>query len=1039
MKYDSSKMWLFAVICAVNVVGFADTYYWLPAHGVKADATDLSNWSIEFDAEKKAPVADAHPTRMPTASDVLCAARDFHFDFSGKSVTFKSMDAAIRSPYTGNTYWGAVGDEWTFENGSLEVEALTMRIRKGDCMLLTNDVHISCLSQFIPGHGMGDDGIADVDITEGCSLSAKATYFSNGHINIAKGGTFSTELLRNNARQNTGVIENRGSATFGEITFDSSSQETYGMTIRQLSGTMTFGGKVSRNGYPGSLTIEISGGVMRAAGAASFDDVSAASFTDGADVEVNVEEGRSMFMGDFTYGSGATLRKSGKGDLRLGTAVPDSLIVLEGGRLPLFVGRYGNGLRVMSGGEICFKEAGSYCQSFDIADGAKCSLDVEGFVSGDVVLKSESEQTLLRVKSLLDAWIAGQGLQCSVDKVGDTIVFSAPADGTFNASSGVSLDDPQGWASGSVPPAGSEVEVSGSGVVELSPSSPAFGAIRIASGTTLKLVGGTEAEPFTMPTLYLAPGAAVTVASGSYVRYAENSRVCRATADSIPVLTIERGATLFAVGVETSLDAGGVSNDIVFKNIDMRVNGTLVTPIADKYDATGGTELRNVTLWLGTAGSGETSYFAFTGDGGSIFLRNNSWTYQHAFLRLCCVQPGGIVETPSPLVFKDFTFPQYDANKTINAFLAGINNNLSSTRVRVEAENTVFDVSDTSQVGGNVDMVFSKGGTFKRLAGYFQYSVGFTLSDSATLTFGDGCTLAYGRCGDGTRPGLTFNSTGSVTLDGAALQPWIVKGAYSGSLVIRGNSRWNLADFMCDTTANIQFTYVATPLFAGFRDVVLEDGAVLDITGVYDTWGNNKAYASENWGRSISMAENVPLTGTGSIRVNNQATDDTMTVTVCCPTNTATGLAQAVDGTGSKLRFADGANWAGTVEANGCVELFNADKDGARIPSKATFGSLKFAGTFPLRVWKEDGVTFGDGISLDSAVTGDGSFTVVAQEGTEFSTGDGYDFGTYPANAKLPAVRPNPWWFESRPDGENTGRVILRLVYKPHGLTVTIR
>lgn len=1038
MRRTDLRRGLLAVICAVSVPCLADTWYWLPAHGVAADATDLNNWSIGFDAQSRTPVADAHPAEMPTSNDVLCATRDFNLDFGGKTMTFKSMDCAITSPYTGETYWGANGDGWTFANGSLEVGALVMRIRTGDKMLLTNDMHISCLGKFTPGQGMGADGIGNVDVTAGCSLSAKTTYFSNGRITIAEGGTFTTESLRNHAAQNTCLLENRGAASFGEVSFDSSVPATYGMTLRQLAGTMTFGGTVSRNGRPSGLALEISGGAMRMTGNVSFDDVSAAAFTDGAEVEVDVDDGCSVFMGDFTYAADAVLKIGGKGELRFGVTMPSAIVVIDGGRHMLANNEYGNVVTVMSGGELCFNSPGASCASFDLRDGAKCSLDLDGLMSEDVILRSESEQTLQRVMTLLEEWIAEQGAECRVERGNGAIVYMASADGTFDAASGASLDDPSGWASGTVPSAGSGVEISGSGVAELTPSSPSFGVIRVASGATLKLVGGSEAEPFEMPTLHLAAGAALTVASGSYVRYAGNTMVCRANADSIPVLTVESGATLYAVGVEKVTDDGGVAHDITFRNVDMRLNGTIVTPIADSING-GGTEIRKVTLRLGYAESGETSYFAFTGDGGTIFLRNNSWVYKHADLRICCVEPGGVVETPSSLVFKDVAFPQYNVSKAINALFAGIDNTLSSNRVRIEADGTVFDISDTSEVGGNVDMVFSNGGTLRRYACYFLYPVKFTLSDTATLKFGEGCELSLGRCGNGENPGLTLNSTGDFTLDGGILQPWIVKGAHRGTLRVRGNSRWNLADFMCNATDDRRYAYVPTPLFSGFRDVVLEEGSVLDFMGVYDAWKNNEEHSLADWGRSVSTAENVPLTGAGSIRVNNLASNDTMTVTVCCPTNTATGTAEAVAGTGSTLRFADGSNWAGTVLANGCAELFNADGSGTRIPSKATFASIRFAGSFPICVWKENGETTGDQIDIGSAVTGNGAFTVVARDEAEFLFGDGYDFGTYPADASLPSVSPHQWRFESRPDGEGSGRVVLRLVYRQRGLRVTIR
>lgn len=1038
MRYDTLGKWMFAVICIASAAGFADTWYWLPAHGVAADAADLGNWSVEFDAQSRTPVADAHPARMPTADDVLCATRDFNLDFGGETMTFKSMDGATASPYTGGTYWGANGDGWTFANGNLEVGRLAMRIRTGDKMLLTNDMHISCIESFTAGQGMGADGIGDVDITAGCSLSAKTTYFSNGHINIAEGGTFTTESLRNHAAQSTCVIENRGDASFGEVSFYPSVPATYGMTLRQLAGTMTFGGKVSRNGYSGGLALEMSGGVMRVTGDVSYDDVSAAAFTDGAEVEVDVEDGGSVFMGDFTYAPDAVLKKGGKGELKFGVAMPGAIVVVDGGRHMLAGREYGNSVTVMPGGELCFNAPGASCASFDIRDGAKCSLDLDGLLSEDVILRSESEQTLQRVMALLEEWIERQGAACSVEKADDAIVFYASADGVFNTASASSIDDPSGWISGTVPPAGSEVEISGSGVAELTPSSPSFGVIRVASGATLKLVGGTESEPFTMPTLRLACGAALTVASGSYVRYAGNTMLCRANADSIPVFAIEDGATLYAVGEEKSLEEGGIVNDIVFKDVEMRVNGTLVTPVADSIVG-GGSEIRRVALRLGYAESGETSYFAFAGDGGTMSLRNNSWAYKCAALRICCADTGGVVEAPRPLSFKSVAFPRYNVNRSINALFAGINNTLSSNRVRIEADDTVFDISDTSEVGGNVDMVFSNGGTLKRFNCYFLYPVTFSLSDTATLTFGEGCELALGRCGNGENAGLALNSTGDFTLDGGVLRPWIVKGAHGGSLRVRGNGRWELADFMCNATDDRRYAYAPTPLFAGFRDVALEAGSMLDFTGVYDAWRNSTDYSLADWGRTVGMAENVPLTGGGSIRVDNLASNDTMTVTVCCPSNTATGTAEAVAGTGSKLRFADGSNWAGTVLANGCTELFSADDSGTRIPSRATFASLRFAGSFPLCVWKENGETTGDGIDIDSETVGNGAFAVMPQNGAEFAFGDGYEFGTYPAGARLPPVGPHQWRFESRPDDEDSGRVILRLVYRPRGLRVTVR
>lgn len=391
---DSFRMRLLAAACAINVLhiaAVADTYYWLPERGVKAEASDLSNWSIEFDSEAKAPVADAHPTRMPTASDELCATRDFHFDFNGESLAFKSMNAAAISPYTGILYWGERGEGWTFENGSLSVENLTQRIRTGDSMLLTNGMHLTCSQLFSPGNGMGPDGICDIDIADGCALVAAKTAFANGHIHVAEGGSFSTELLQNSGAQNSCVLENRGLTEFGRIDIASTAPASYGVTIRQLSGTMTFGGQVSRNGGSGGLALEMSGGSVRASGDVCFDDVGSAVAVAGSTIGAIVDDGCVMHMGEFTYGDGVTLRKMGKGELGFGNATPSSLVVAEGALHAIGAGEYGDYISVEPGGELRFRTPGISCTAFAFQNGAKCSIDIGNFPLGSTILQCKSK------------------------------------------------------------------------------------------------------------------------------------------------------------------------------------------------------------------------------------------------------------------------------------------------------------------------------------------------------------------------------------------------------------------------------------------------------------------------------------------------------------------------------------------------------------------------------------------------------------------------------------------------------------------------
>ncbi|MDD4019452.1 MAG: hypothetical protein PHV28_16095, partial [Kiritimatiellae bacterium] len=664
------------------------------------------------------------------------------------------------------------------------------------------------------------------------------------------------------------------------------------------------------------------------------------------------------------------------------------------------------------------------------------TMDMNAFVSGDVVLVSESDATLTAAAALLNAWFIAQQLGFEVAKQDGMLVLGRQVDGTFDATSGLGLDNPNGWSGQTVPAAGSEVAIAGSGTVELSNEGRVFGSIALKEGATLRLTGGTEAAPFVMPPLEIDRYSGLTIASGAYVCYTNNTLACRATATAIPVLQIEEGATLFAGGVET-FDGVAYHSDIVFKNMDLHVCGTIVTPLAAVVEY-GGLN-RIVTLRLGTAADGETAYFGFVGDTGSIRLRNVCWTYAHAYLRICCPSLGGKVETPNPLVFKDFTFP-IENGRSINALFVGINNTSVSGRVRIEAENTKFDVSDTSRIGGNADIIFTRGGSFVRASSYFLYDVGLTFADSATVSFGEGSVCTFGRCG-ASQPGLTFNSTvaglPAVTLNGATLQPWITAGNRAGSLKVSGTNTWSVGNFACDSTgANLdKFTIAPSPLFTGFKEVCLDEGGVLEVTGKYVDYAMAATHYKKDWGRAVTVAKDIPMIGAGSLRVRNLATDDSMAVTVLCSSNTATGTAGAAVGEKAKLLFADGANWAGTVIANEALALTNL-VDGAA-PATVAFGTVHLDSDFPVRVWKGDVSATNDVVNITGAFVGDGRLVGVPMAGYVPQNRDTFTIGTYPASAVLPQGR-GTWDVDAKPIA-GTDMVLLELKYGVKGTTLIFR
>lgn len=1024
------KIALVLVGMTVTVNLFADTYYWLPAPGTVADATDLDNWSIQFDPVAGQPVATAHPTRLPTASDDLCAMRELALNLNGASLAFKNLTALGTSPYTGETYWGAEGDTWFFENGTLTVGKCETRNRTGDYMTLTNGMHLVITNSFTPGSGMGSDGVPDINIASGCSISNSITYFANGCINVAAGGEYTTDLIQNSGYQPTPRFYNNGTTRIGSVVY-SSADSRYALEIHQQAGTMILGGAFDRKGA-GSLSFSVSGGTLRSSGAVSFPDVTSASFAAGSSMTLQVDAGCSLDLTPFTYGDNVTFTLTGPGDLILGNNLPSALAVAAGGVFsPAGTRCNAFDITVASGGAIRFKSPGAACRMITFAQGASATMDMNAFASGDVVLVSESDATLTAAATLLNAWFTTtQQLEFEVEKKAGTLVLSRQVDGTFDATSGLGLDDPNGWSGQTVPAAGSDVAIVGTGTVELSNEDRVFNFIALKEGATLRLTGGTEAAPFVMPPLEVDCYSGLTIVSNAYVCYTNNTLACRATATALPVFEIERGATLFAAGIET-FDGVAYHSDIVFKNMDLHVYGTIVTPLGAVVDY-GGLN-RIVTLRLGMADDGETAYFGFVGDQGAIRLRNGCWTYDHGYLRICCPGAGGRVETPNPLVFKDFNFP-VESGRSINALLIGINNTAASGRMRIEAENTLFDVSDTSRIGGNVDIIFTRGGSFVRVANYFLYSVGLTFADSATVSFGAGSVCTFGRCG-ASRPGLTFDSTGTdlpaITLNGATLQPWITAGNRTGSLKVSGTNKWSVGNFACDGIGSKtnQFTIAPSPLFTGFKEVCLDEGGVLEVIGEYVHYGMNPAHYKKDWGRAVTVAKDIPMTGAGALRVRNLTTDDSMAVTVLCSSNSATGTAGAAAGENATLLFNDGANWAGTVIANGALALTNI-VDGAA-PATVAFGEVQLDSDFPVRVWKDGVSTTNDVVNVAGAFAGDGRLVGVPMADYVPQNGDAFTIGAYPASAVLPKGR-SKWDVDATPIA-GTDMVLLELKYGVKG------
>ena len=200
-----------------------------------------------------------------------------------------------------------------------------------------------------------------------------------------------------------------------------------------------------------------------------------------------------------------------------------------------------------------------------------------------------------------------------------------------------------------------------------------------------------------------------------------------------------------------------------------------------------------------------------------------------------------------------------------------------------------------------------------------------------------------------------------------------------------------------------------------------------------------KTSQGSDWDRVVKFAD-VPVTGAGSLVVTNTAAGKLMDVTIVNGANTATGLALAAAEEGTMLRFADGANWAGTVVANSHVALTNLT-DGA---ATVTFGNLRLeSGEFPLRLFRdESGALTSDAVNLTGAVVkGEGDTGFIRLTGAEFTRDDKLSLGTAPAGAWANAVIKTASGLplkivESKPDEHGLVTVTGKI---PTGFCITIQ
>lgn len=790
--------------------------------------------------------------------------------------------------------------------------------------------------------------------------------------------------------------------------------------VAQMSGELRIGGdftKKTEEYYKGaSMRFVLGGGTLKAESNVAFknsvskwgDEVSA-SMPASAAATVDVAAGATLDMQIFTYGEGASLVKIGKGKLVV-ASLPLALSVEEGSvhfAKPLTLS---HGCSFASGATISFGATDNEMAAFDGYKNVDFVLGSDAFVVGSVVLKSSDEAFLRYVAGS----IAGMIPEGARTVVSNGILRLASNEMIeISANGKVDLSDAAAW--GGEVPVGADVCVIGdSTVASFTSSTPVFKSITVAGGATLE-VSGTGAV---LPQVKLNYPSRLLFAENTVAEFSVDRLSSNGNADGLPVLEIAKGAAV-TVPVGTG-----------FKNVHLKLFGQIGIP-----DSENAAEGRGITF--GTAAAGEVAYFAMTADGGKIRMKGSAGTCR----RFMCPVNGGKVHPVGELLLKDVTFPPYPGTAVyLGVDVGTFNEGVPFTLI---LDGTEMLMSQTSRIYQNARIICRNGGKLKSPYRHPGVASGIQIRQYSKVTV------------DGPESGIyyPYSNRGTLTVDtyteGSDVLElknggWIAthntvatESSKKGTLAV-SNGTWRIGQLPfipydknpCPPDEDAR-NWFSRP-FEGLGKVRIEPDSTLYMQSSSDLEGTE-------WDRDFVVAD-VPMTGFGNLVVTNGVPGYGLSLTFVSSANTATGrigVAPSADPT--SLQFANGANWAGTVVADGRVSLTNLEN--AASVSEVSFGSVDFAGDFPLKVWKENGTFVSDKVNLSRPTTGVGGFKPVAQNGFHFTQGDTFVIGKWAASAvpeDLACGMAYKWKMSVSP-AEEEGYVLVSVRYSPPGTVVVFR
>ena len=1035
-------------LLAVNV-SLGDVFYWQGGGSWKA-FDDPENWSLSAD-EYSNP-----DSRIPGASDTI-----YTYSSTKPSSTYSDSNVIAKFDMNGGSYSyagysnGALSDStgWGWNQYVVDVRNGTLSLPS-----FSRAPALNPNSRYIGyKYRVSSDGILDISNTgtfiAGVTYTYDHWYAQNGgtlkvrlddfrpmvwRLIVEYGGTVvwtPNKFGLSNGSYNGGADKNCSIENNGTLLMPNGfnwNSDPWGskkyFTVTQKVGTMLLGGSftktmVENDSTLWSFTFSFEGGTLVASNSVSF-------FTDAADktrctaiipasksVTVQVLDDCSCDMSCFTYGSGATLTKTGPGELRL-SSLPPSLN-LNAGTVKLMVAATDLSGMTCADGKIVFTQPNNVVNTLSGYANVEFALGGDVFEAGSIVVSSSDATLLSAIATSLNAsGTLPDGAKAVIQ--GDAIKLKVVADHQFESEGELSLSDASGWITDPSAPTGQNVVVSGADTIALADGNlPTFASITVLAGATLKV----SASDLALPPIALQNNSKLLVAEGVTLNLT-NSLSCAATESLLPVVE-------FATNTVVNVPDG-----MKFMNMDLRLRGGLLDVIGAATTQKG--------VYFGSTEGTETTYFTMSATGGTIrvagqFLDSGDSNSCGRWFA-CPAQSGGFVKVVRPITLCGVTMPEAHNGIEIGYL------NPQTEAFEVVFDNMVVPVSRRRcRIGGKASVRLVNGAQFKRLGSHPGTSAELAMRQYGSLTLESGSGFIMPRSSTlsgekGFWMQVNGNNLAVLNLFGG----WIAanetgrSATYGTCDLWSSNGTWRVTNYPNIPGDNNPYPpggdvrNWTTDAFNGFSRVWSNPGTTLYLQSSNDFDGNTTL-------DRVTKLADIPIRGQGNFVMTNGTPGTAFYATVVHGANTSTGsISVAPSADPTKLFFNDGANWAGTVVA-GNIALTNLTD--AASPATVKFNALNLAGDFPVRVWKNGNALTNDMVNITASLTGSGKIAPVPSNGVRPNSGDVFVLGTCPASG-VDTSDPNAhtvrnWQLLSEDAGGGKVRLLLR--YNPVGMVLIFK